>query len=177
MSSIMKLDYKIIKGCIIRSSTRTSKATNAFEVDLKSLNEELSQYNVQALPVGTTAHRVGTEDIYAISEYFVADKLSWFSKNKFITTLIFTDAGEEMDDGLKELVEKLYASEVDDPELDKTNIVANILAKYPCYMAMVVSYQSNDPTKINRNSYFINCRANKVIIRDPNYQYNPKDMA
>ena len=175
--AIMNVDYKIIKRCIVDNATKTSKVTNSFEIKLEELNVSLQSYAIQALPVGLTGKRVEPSDIYSISEYFVADKLAWFDKGKFVTTLIFTDAGQYMDVELERLIEKLYTKETEDPDLDKSHIVATILAKFPCYMAMVVSYQSNDPTKMNKNSYFINCRANKVIIRDPNYQYNPKDMA
>ena len=43
--------------------------------------------------------------------------------------------------------------------------------------ATVVAYQNNDPNRAGRPSYEIICRANKVVIRNADYQYNYKDFS
>ena len=73
-----------------------------------------------------------------------------------------------------DLIEELKS---EDPTIDRTGIVSNLVANYPCWFATVVSYQSNNPKYLGKPSYEIKCRANKVVITNSDYQYNPNDFA
>ena len=77
------------------------------------------------------------------------------------------------------MLNKLKTPQIDDPNDDKVNDVAELLANYPCYNATIVAYKNNNPKfiKLNKPSYIIQIRANKVIITNSNYQYNWRDMS
>ena len=171
------VDYQKLKPVIINSCEKCgSKYINDFKINLEKINQNLANLNLMCLPVGLDAHRVEPEDVFYISEYFVGENLKWFTDSKFITTIICVDL-DDVNEELEKMIEDLNAADQDNPDLDKTHILADIVSKYHCYFAMIVSYASNDPGRAGKNTYYINCRANKVVVRDPNYVYNNKDMA
>lgn len=169
------VDYKAIKSLIVKSCTKPDKYNNMFVVDIEKLNGLLSDLNLVALPTGSKGRRVSPEEMYAVAEYFHGDNLDWFEDSKFITTITCVDSTDITED-IQALIDKLYVNEEDDPDIDKVDIVSTIISKLHCYFVMIVSYNSNEPGRSGKNTYFINCRANKVVVRDPEYVYNSKDM-
>jgi hypothetical protein len=115
------------------------------------------------------------EELYSVAEYFIGENLQWFDDSKFLTTLICIDK-EDLNEEVLADIELLKVKREEHPDIDYVKILANILATYHCYFIMVVSYISSDPGKYGKGTYFINCRANKVVIKDPNYVYNSKDI-
>ena len=168
----MSMNYKTLKRLIVRSAERTGKRNVDFKIDIDNLNNELAEIELVCLPYGEDARRVSPTDIPLITEYYREDKMSWISDEKYITSLIFIDSNK-IDDNLLELIEQLKIKHEDDPDIDHTAILGEIIGSYPCYLALVVSYQNNSPNSVGKNSYFIACRANKVIIKDPDYVYTP----
>ena len=170
----MSMNYKTLKRLIVRSAERTNKRTVDFEIDLDNLNNDLAELDLIALSYGLEARRISLNDVPLIAEYYKEDKMGWISKEKFITSLVFIDSNK-VDENLAEMIEELKTKDADDPDLDKIAIMSEILGTYPCYLALVVSYQNNSPNSVGKNSYYIACRANKVIIKDPHYVYTPID--
>ena len=168
----MSMNYKTLKRLIARSAERTSKYTVDFKIDIDNLNNELTELELVCVPYGLDARRISLGDLPLVSEYFREDKMNWISKEKFLTSLIFIDSNK-VDEYLLELFEALNTNTEDNPDIDKISIIAEIIGTYPCYFALVVSYQNNSPNSVGRNSYYIACRANKVIIKDPEYVYTP----
>lgn len=168
----MSMNYKILKRLIARSAERTGKRNVDFKIDINSLNNELAELELTCLPYGLTARRISVNDIPMLGEYYREDKMNWLSDEKYITSLIFVDTNK-IDDNLTNLIEQLQVKYEDDPDIDHVAILAEILGSYPCYLSVVVSYQNNSPNSVGKNSYYIACRANKVIIKDPEYVYTP----
>ena len=171
-----KVDYKTLKSIIVKSCFKTGNYTNDFRIDLEKLNTSLEEQKLIALPVGLNAEQVKPEDMYAVAEYFTGENLRWFDSAKYLTTIICVDA-TDVDYEVQSRIDKLYFSRQDDPSVDHIKIIADILSTLHCYYVMIVSYNSNDPGRAGKNTYYINCRANKVVLKDPNYVYNPKDIA
>jgi hypothetical protein len=148
-----------------------------FEVNFDKLASLVSDLKLVPLtPIGGEARKVKPSDIPYLSEYFEKSHLSWFSDSKYFTVITFIDS-DSIDERAEELLNDLIFPQVDDPEIDKVKAIATLVADYPCYFATIVSYQNGDPDRIGRPSYEIICRANKVVIKSSNYQYNPKDMS
>ena len=161
------LNYKVLKSAIVRSANKTDKDSTAFTIDIDKLTDEVKEYNLKPLSVGLVSHKIDPSDIPAISEYYSTDRLAWFEDGLNITYLIFVDLDKE-DENLRSLID-----DIDKKDSDTANVVAKIASYYPCYFAFISSYKSNNPKYIGKNSYNITCRANKVIIKDPNYVYKP----
>lgn len=161
------LNYKVLKSAIVRSVNKTDKDSTAFTIDIDKLTEEVKEYNLKPLPFGLISHKIDPSDIPAISEYYSTDRLAWFEDGLNITYLIFVDLNKE-DQNLKSLIDN-----IDEEDANLVNITAQIASYYPCYFAFISSYKSNNPKYIGKNSYNITCRANKVIIKDPDYVYKP----
>jgi hypothetical protein len=169
------VDYKAIKPVIVKSCTKSDKHNNSFSIDIEKLNGMLKDMNLVALPCGAKGRRVAPEDMYAIAEYFFGDNLDWFEDSKYFTTIICIDKAD-IDENVQALIDDLYIKHDEDPDIDKVDIISTIISKLHCYFVMVVSYNSGDPGRGGKNTYFINCRANKVVLKDPEYVYNSKDM-
>lgn len=170
------VDYRMLKNSIIKSCTQKSTGSMHFRVDFEKLSEKVKDLNLVPVNVGMEGKKVGIEDIPYISEYFEKSRLSWFTESKCSTVICFVDS-ESIDDKAKELINKVNTKQVDEPDVDKVEAFATLVAEYPCYFATIVSYQSNDPKRVGRISYEIVCRANKVVIKSSDYQYNPKDFS
>ena len=169
------VDYKAMKSVIVKSCSKTEKYTNAFAIDIEKLNNFLKDMSLVALPVGLKGRRVSPQELYAVAEYFHGDNLDWFEDSKYLTAITCIDA-TDIDEEVQALIDKLYINPADDPDVDFVDIVSTLTSKYHCYFIMVVSYASNDPGRNGKNNYFINCRANKVVVKDPDYVYNSKDI-
>ena len=177
MSEEFNVDYKVLKNRIIRSCKVTGKEIVDFSIDFDRLEEECRDLHLTPIFFGLNAKRVTPELVPYLNEYFKDTNLSWFNSSKFSTVISFINSNH-IDGKALELLNKLKTPQVDDPSDDKVNDVAELLANYPCYSATVVSYKSNNPKfiKLNKPSYVIQIRANKVVITNSDYQYNWRDM-
>jgi len=173
-SKMINFDYKVLKQ-LIRKACKAEKGID-FKVDYDKLVSVVSDLGLEPVCTDMHANKVKPELIPYLSEYFAKSRLSWFNENKYLTVVTFVDV-EAIDDTCRDLLDKMKTSQIDDPDIDKVNSYATIVANYPCYFATIVSYQSNDPRRSNRPWYEIICRANKVVIRNPEYQYNPVDFS
>jgi hypothetical protein len=170
------VDYKVLKSCIIRSCTPVRDGSIEFRVNYDKLLHSVDDINLLPLNVGMCPKKVIPEMIPYLSEYFEKTNLSWFTENKYSTVITFIDT-ESIDEEAQRLIDKLHMKQVDDPSNDKVNDMATLVANYPCYFATIVSYRNDDPKRSGKPSYEIKCRANKVVIKSSDYQYNPKDFS
>lgn len=173
---IHNVDYNVLKVNIIKSCRQIQKDELGFEVSYTRLNKLLDDIGLTMVNVGTKSDCIKPENIINLSEYFKDKKLSWFNENKEFTQLVFvkTDA---IDDNLSTLLEKMNQEHIDDPDLDKVQTLAEIIATYPCYFATVIAYEANNPERFGKPTYMIGCRANTVTIKEENYKYNAQDMS
>ena len=175
------VNYKALKPIIIKSCKSMRKNDcecnpMKFEVDFEKLTTLAIEMGLTPLYNGLISKSVHPQNIPFLSEYFEKEKLSWFSDAKFFTVLTFIDT-ESIDEKAQNLIDLLASDPIETPENDKVKNIATLVAEYPCYFATVVSYQNNDPNRTGRPSYEIVCRANKVVIRNADYQYNYKDFS
>lgn len=172
-----QVDYKRLKSCIIKSC-RPEKVSysNKFIVNTDKLTSLVADSNLIPIPVGEESKSVIKEVIPFISEYFEKKRLSWFTEDKQFTVITFVDA-ENLSDYDIDKINNLAIDQTADPDYDKTHAMADIVANYPCYFALIVSYKNNDPKNFGSLFYEVQCRANKVVIKSSDYQYNHKDMA
>lgn len=170
------VSYKILKRNILRSLRQTKQYSMEFAVDYDTLRDNVEDINLVPIPFGLKAKRVKMELVPYLNEYFEKERLAWFNSEKFSTVLAFIDA-EYVTEEVQELLDKINTPDVDIPDEDKVKDVAYLLSTLPCYYATVVSYQSNNPNLQGKASYETVCRANKVVIRNSDYQYNPDDMS
>lgn len=173
------VNYKTLKSNIIKACRAFDPHCNGavkFEVDYSTLSDLVEDTGLVPLNVGMSSEKVVPDIILYLSEYFEKKQLSWFTDNKHYTVIAFIDA-EAIDKKASKLIKNLNKPQVDDPEDDKVNDIATLIAEYPCYFATIVSYRSNDPKRAGKLSYEIVCRANKVVIKSSDYQYNPKDFS
>ena len=171
------VNYKILKSCIIKACKQVKQGYMDFTVDFNKLTSAVKDLKLTPIsPIGGNAKIVQPEVIPYLSEYFEKTHLSWFSDSKFFTVITFIDS-DSIDEKAQSLLDNLKSNQEDDPDNDKVKALATLVAEYPCYFATIVSYQNGDPDRIGRPSYDILCRANKVIIKSSDYQYNPKDFS
>ena len=179
MAKNYSIDYNVFKRAITKSATKNTDAGRdlAFSVDLAKVDTLVADSSCITIKANTKSNPVLARDIPFLSEYFIESRLSWFDEAKEFTTIIFVenDVNDAELQNLLRLIEQ--ESQQDTNEYDIVKMIAEVVAKYPCYFAVTVSYISNDPQSSNRLSYSVVCRANKVTIKKENYKYNPVDMA
>lgn len=177
MSKSNAVKYRVLKPIVIKSCKQVKQGYMDFTVDFEKLTKDIASQNLTPItPVGFDAKIVTPEMIPFLSEYFEKTHLSWFSDSKFYTIITFiqTDA---IDDEASELMEKITTPQEQDPNNDKVKAMATLVANYPCYFGTIISYQNGDIDKIGTPSYEVVFRANKVVIKSSDYQYNPKDFS
>lgn len=171
------VNYKILKSCIIKSCKQLKQGLMDFTVDFKKLSNLTADLKLTPIePIGFDAKIVQPEIIPFLSEYFEKSHLSWFNDSKFFSVITFIDS-DSIDEKAQTLLDSLKMNQTDNPDNDKVKSIATLVAEYPCYFATIISYQNGDPDRIGRPSYDIVCRANKVVIKSSDYQYNPKDFS
>lgn len=173
----MSINYKELKHLILKSCTQCKPNNIEFIVNYDKLNKLISPFNLTMVNMGTKSRNVTVNDVPLLAEYFEKQRLSWFNEHKEFTILVLVETGGEVPEELWTLLEKMNTLQVDDPGLDKVETLTNITANYPCYFALVASYESNDPKRMGKPSYEIVIRANKVVIKSDLYKYNSKDMS
>lgn len=167
------VSYKVLKSNIIKALDPIIEGSMQFVVDYPKLSDLTEEMNLLPLNVGLESAQILPDLIPYLSEYFYDTQLEWIDNTKFSTVLTFIDT-TGLDRVALDLLDDLKSEETD---IDRTKIVAKLVADYPCYFATIVSYQNNNPKYLGKPSYEISCRANKVVIRSSDYQYNPKDMS
>ena len=179
MAKTYSIDYNVFKRAITKSASKVTDGTRelAFNVDLAKVDTLIPDTNCVTVKVNASSNPVLARHIPFLSEYFIDTRLSWFDEAKEYTTVIFVenDTNDAELQNLLSLIEQQNQKDTD--EYDIVKLVAEVVAKYPCYFAVTVSYISNDPQSANRLSYSVVCRANKVTIKSERYKYNPADMA
>lgn len=155
------VEYKELRRSIIRGCRANGNGIE-FHIDYERMVELASQFNLLPLKMNLDSKQIEEGDIPFISEYFEKQRLAWISGEKFFTVITFVDKDAITPED-QETIDIINSDE--ETEYDIPNCVASIIASLPCYFATIVSYNSNDPKRINRPTYDIVCRANKVTIR------------
>lgn len=171
----MTIEYNMLKSNIIKACKQVEKGEIKFIVNYDKLNSFVDDFGLEMVNIGTKSKQLEASDVPLISEYFKGRKLSWLNDNKYYTTLVFV-LSESIDKKCESLLKAMNTPCVEDPDIDKVNALATIIAEYPCYFATVISYMSNDPVRFGKPSYEIKCRANTVAIKREDYKYNQDDM-
>lgn len=172
----MKVDYNLIKRCIVKSCKQIDPRLLNFKINGEKLEAMVANSGLTFVSNGLDSRFVESRDIALISEYFKKNKLEWFNRSKQFTTLTFIDS-ESLDEEAERLLVLLRDTiSSSDPDFDPVEAVAYLIANYPCYNATVVAYQSNDPNKFGKNSYTIIMRANVIAITQQEYEYNNDDI-
>lgn len=172
----MKLDYSLIKKDIIKACDQLNEVALDFTVDEEKLNNLVKKSGLVYLNTNAKSRFVTSYDIPLISEYFKKQKLSWFNRSRQFVSLSFITE-DSIDERAQKIIEDLYdKTRVDNPNFDRTEAMADLLADYPCYNAVVVAYRSDDPNRLGKNSYTIIIRANINVISSPDYEYNNQDI-
>lgn len=167
----MIVDYNALKSNIIKSC-KADKGEIYFLVNYDKLLELSNNIGLTLVNIGTKSNRIKPTDVVFLSEYFKESKLSWLNEVKEFTTLVFVQ-NDSIDENCKNLLNDMNNF---DNEIDKVKTLSEIVAKYPCCFATIISYLSNDPNRFEKTSYEIKCRANTVAIKKENYKYNNTDM-
>ena len=170
------VDYKVLKSNIIKACSPKTKNGYSFEVNYDKLKSLVEGLELTPVNVGMECKRVHPEAIPFLSEYFEKSKLSWFNDEKYYTVLTFVKS-DAIDERCQMLLDRLQMPQEDDPDNDKVHDMSTLVADYPCYFATVVSYRNDSPNRCGKPSYVIVCRANKIVIKSSDYQYNPADMS
>lgn len=172
----MILDYNALKKTIVKNCKQDSANYLNFSINGKKLDQAVSNYGLIFLYNNFKSEQITSANIPLVGEYFKRDKLAWFNRSRHFMTISFV-VEDKLDDKGRKLVEMLKdENRSKDPSFDRADIVAELLAYYPCYSATIVSYRSEDPNRIGKNSYTVMVRANCVAIRDEEYQYYNDDM-
>lgn len=172
----MSVDYKKLRATVVKSCKTVKGEGLKFTVKAKSLQEALSamEPKLRLINVGLTSNPVMDKDIVYLSEYFIKDDLKWFDQDKEFTSIIMIPE-EAITEDCEELIAKLNTEQIDDPEIDRTEVMAKLIADFPCYFVTIVSYKKHDPRR--SSAFELKCRANKVVIKSDSYNYNHEDMA
>ena len=172
----MKIDYNIIKKCIIKSCKQEGNVSLDFKINAEKLNSMVEECSLTFLNNFTSSKPVTSLDIPLISEYFKKQKLSWFNRSReyVVLSFILTDA---IDPKCEKMIKDLYdKNKQKDPDFDRVAVISDILANYPCYNAVTVAYRSDDPNRLGKNSYTTIIRANVNAISREEYEYNEQDI-
>lgn len=169
----MNLDYKLIKSAVIRACKAQRDAVS-FIVNYDKLSSYADSIGLTAVNVGTKSKLVDPTIIPFMGEYLKGQNLSWVNGNKHYTMLVFVQT-EKVDEECMKLLADMHVCREDDPDVDKVATLSKLMANYPCYTALVVSYISNEPARCGKTSYQVKVRANNVTIRQDGYGYKHDD--
>ena len=172
----MKIDYNAIKRCIVKCCKQESPVTLDFRVNPDKLNTMVEEYDLTFLDNFIESKPVMFSDVPLISEYFKKQKLSWFNRSREYVVLSFI-LTESIDREAEELIRQLRdKNRQKDPGFDRVAVMAKLLANYPCYNAVTVAYRSDDPNRLDKNSYTTIIRANVNAISREEYEYYNDDI-
>lgn len=168
------VDFNAVKTAI-RKSYHLGSIGLKFCIDYNRLDAEVAQYGLKCVRTIPESKLIKMDDVTGIAEYYKGPKLLWISDEKEFNNIIFIKI-ESIDNVARELMDKLETPQVDEPSFDKIEAIAKILANYPCYTAICVSYRSNDPNRHGLIGMEIAMRASTVTIKNDNYRYRAEDM-
>ena len=171
---VYDVDFNAVKSAI-RKSYNLGPIGLKFRINYDRLDAEVANYGLKCVRTVPDSKLIKMEDVTGIAEFYKGPKLLWISDEKEFNNIIFIKT-ESLDDIARELLDKLETPQVDDPSFDKVEAVAKILANYPCYTAICVSYRSNDPNRHGLIGMEIAMRASTVTIKNDNYRYRGEDM-
>lgn len=171
------VDYATLKKAIRKSAVATDGLN--FFIDFEKLNSLVAESGLTVVPNMVKSRRLTREDVAFIGEFFRGKDLEWINQYKALSSVIFIKT-ESIDDRALALMHEMTKPQIEDPDIDKVNVVATLLANYPCYTAAIVSYKSNDLKRRADLCYEIVCKANKVTIDTDNKEYhkpvNPEEV-
>ena len=165
----MNLNYKLIKSAVNRAC-RANRDAVSFIVNYDKLSKYADDLGLTVVNVGTKSKLADPTVVPFFGEYMKGQNLSWVNGNKHYTVLVFVQT-EKVDEECMKLLADMQVCKEDDPDIDKTATLTKILANYPCYTALVVSYIGNDPERLGKTSYEVKVRANNVTIKQDGYGY------
>ena len=167
-----KVNYVELSNCIRRAAIQGRGID--FTFDFETLQSGVEPMSLIVVPNDIKSKRIGPEDIVYLGEFFKKTKLSWLDHFKFYSSLVFvrTDVPGALDDEFWQLMDDMRANQIDNPDIDKAETLAKIVAKYPCYTASVVSYKNADIKHNGTISFEIICKANLVTINIDNAKYH-----
>ena len=168
------VDFNAVKTAIRKSYSLKSIGLG-FHIDYNVLDVEVANYGLTCVYTNPDSKLINVEDVTGIAEFYKGPKLLWLTDRKEFANIIFIKT-ESIDDIARELLEKLKKPQVEDPSFDRIEAVAKILAEYPCYTAICISYRSNDPKRHGLVGMEISMRASTVTIKNDNYRYRAEDM-
>ena len=172
----MRLDYNKLKKSIIKSCKQESANTLNFSIAADNLNRFVNEYGLIFLYNDFNSEAVTGSNLPLISEYFKKEKLAWFNRSRHFIILSFVVRDKLDEEGLAIVEQLIKDNRSKDPDYDRVKMLAKVLANYSCYNALVVAYRSDDPNRMNKNSYTIMVRANVNAILDEEADYyNPND--
>lgn len=173
-------NYTILKKDILKSIVRNKENILKFKVDQDRLDTilEAEGTELECLNTGIHSRPLREEDIPYISVYFKDERLEWFdvNKGKQFTSIVLIDK-KSIDEECIDLIEKLNIKDpAGDLDIDRGHVLATILANYPCLIAQIISYKSNNPDFKIQSSFTIGIKANTVLIKNEQYRYNDADI-
>lgn len=150
------INYKDLKKAIAKSCG--SSGDGLFIINLEKLTKftsELGLVPVAPSIIGVKATPISTSDIPNISNYLEGERLEWIDGAKSVMNIVF----------VRKDYEEALNNELDSIN-DNAKAVSTIVANYPCYFALIVGYNSNDPDRCRKLNYLIGCRANKITLSE-----------
>lgn len=150
------INYKDLKKAIAKSCA--SSGDGLFTINLEKLTKftsELGLIPITPFVLGAKAAAISTSDIPNISNYLEGERLEWIDGAKSVMNIIF----------VRKDYEEALNNELDSIN-DNVKAVSTIVANYPCYFALIVGYNSNDPDRCRKLNYLIGCRANKITLSE-----------
>jgi hypothetical protein len=169
------INYTELKKAIIKVCKQDGRGALNFSINGMKLNDAVKdEFGLIFLQNVFKSTQVDSTNIPLLGEYYKKEKLAWFNRSRQFMTVSFV-VKEKLDERGRELVELLYdQNRSKDPSFDRADIVAELIAYYPCYSATIVSYKSEDPDRIGKISYNIVIRANvNAILMEEGEYYNP----
>lgn len=158
------INYKDLKKAIAKSCI--SSGDGLFTIDpvkLTKFTSDLGLVPVVSSITGAKATPISTNDISNISNYLEGERLEWIDGAKSVMNIVF----------VRKDYEEALNNELDSTD-DNVKAVSTVVANYPCYFALIVGYNSNDPDRCRKLNYLIGCRANKITLSEK-YNKNEKD--
>ena len=168
------VDFNKVKDAI-RKSYDLGSIGLKFRIDYNALDHEVAEYGLKCIRTNPESKLIKMDDVTGIAEFYKGPKLLWISDEKEFNNIIFIKT-ESIDKTAQELLDKLEIPEVEEPSFDRISAIAKLLALYPCYTAICVSYRSNDPKRHGMIGMEISMRASTVTIKNDNYRYRAEDM-
>lgn len=175
---LFNLDYNKLKKLIMASCIDDPNEPLKFSINFNKLELAIDNNNMGICLVknGLRSKYINQDTIILLSQQYNGDRLKWFDQHKQYTALLFIRK-DTMDERARKIVLQLKnIREGEQLAIDKVKLLAELTANYPCFIANIVAYSSNDPEKIGRNSYTINIRANLLERQAEDYAYQAEDI-